>query len=70
MIKPDFFSGLVWRSISEQGTNDKKKIDIMSYGGKLAVLVFNKLRANFEQVCQIPDTRRLGHNLRWGWLVS
>ena len=31
-------------------------------GGKL----FNKLRANFEQVCQhIPDTRRPGHNLRY-----
>ena len=31
-------------------------------GGKL----FNKLRANFEQVCQeLPDTRRAGHSLRY-----
>ena len=31
-------------------------------GGKL----FNKLRANFEPVCQeLPDTRRAGHNLRY-----
>ena len=31
-------------------------------GGKL----FNKLRANFEQVCQeLPDTRRAGHSLQY-----